>query len=679
MIWVWIGVPVLVAVLIYVRLFRGYTTPTRELNHLRPWSHAFVSLAGDTLFPAGGALPPSADDVDVVGYLDDWLGRLPRQQRTLIKLLFLGLEQAPLLAPSLRRFSGLSREERERLFAAWEGSRLYYRRSILAALRTVFSFAYLDHPKVHEALGIADRTACQPIPTTHLTPDELGEGKLLDLADHDPDVRVECDVVVVGTGAGGAVAAQVLAQAGLDVVILEEGPLIRPEDVSRNCGIGMTQILHEGGMRTMIGPTATPTMQGRCVGGSTLPNSAILFRFPDPVLDRWRDEFGVEGIDNRVLAASYERVEGATDKAQARPEQLGPKNLLFARGAEAMGIDAEPFHLAKKGCKGCGECLPSCPIGAKRSTDISHVPAAVKAGARLYVNCRCDEVLAGEGGARGVIGSFIGGDGRKTGRIRVRSRAVVLGGGVFGTPIVLKRSGLANSSGMVGRNLRAHPGGALFGLFDEPVNPWIGSTQGYGAFLDEHTKIEVLWSPLSVMAVRMPGFGHALKENLAQFRHTAVWDAVVWGESVGRILTYSGSNPTVWYHFNQTDTDRMIAALRVVAEMFFEAGAHGILPGIHGLPEKLTTRDQLDLLKPGTIKPSQLVVAATHLFGTCRMGTDPASSVVDCRGESHDVRNLFVVDSSVMPFGTRVNPHEPIMALADLFSQRIVERMKTDA
>ena len=100
---------------------------------------------------------------------------------------------------------------------------------------------------------------------------------------------------------------------------------------------------------------------------------------------------------------------------------------------------------------------------------------------------------------------------------------------------------------------------------------------------------------------------------------------------------------------------------------------------LRGLPEKLTTRDQLDLLKPGTIKPSQLVVAATHLFGTCRMGTDPASSVVDCRGESHDVRNLFVVDSSVMPFGTRVNPHEPIMALADLFSQRIVERMKTDA
>ncbi len=679
MIWIWMGLPVLLAVIVFLRLFAGYPRADRKLDHLRPWAVSFARAAGETLFPPGGSLPPSAEDVDVVGYFDRWFGKLPRQQRTMLKLLFLMLEQSPLLSLRFQRFSGLSVDGRQRVFQAWESSRFYYRRSLLASLRTVFSFAYLDHPSVHEALGIADRKACKPVPTTHLTPEERGAGKLLDLEDHDGRVAEECDVVVVGTGAGGAVAAQVLAEAGLDVVILEEGPLVRPEEVDRNCGMGMAQTLHEGGLRTMIGPTATPTIQGRCVGGSTLPNSAILFRFPDMVLDRWRDEFGVEGIDNALLAESYERVERATGKAPARPEQLGPKNLLFARGAKALGIEAEPFHLAKVGCKGCGECMPSCAIGAKRSTDISHVPAAVRAGARLYVNCRCDEVLAGDGGARGVLGTFFDGAGKKAGRIKIRSRAVVLGGGVFGTPIVLKRSGLANSSGWVGRNLRAHPGGALFGLFDELVNPWIGSTQGYGAFLDDHTKIEVLWSPLSVMAVRMPGFGLALKENLASFRHTAVWDAVVWGESVGRILTYSGSNPTVWYHFNQTDTDRMIGALRVVAEMFFEAGAHTILPGIHGLPERLTRRDQLDLLKPGQIKPSQLVVAATHLFGTCRMGVDPRTSVVDCRGESHDVRNLFVVDSSVMPFGTKVNPHEPIMALADLFAHGIVDRLKRDA
>jgi len=677
MIWLWIAIPVVLVVVVAIRLFAGYPAPDRPSKRLGRASYAFVQAAGETLFPPGGDVPVSSVDADTTGYLDRWFDAIPAQQRVLITCLFLLLEQAPLVFGfHLRRFSGLSPEARTAYFERWEKSNWYFVRAMVVSLRTVFSFAYLDHPKVHEALGIRERDACKPTPTTHLTPEDRGEGLLLGLDDHAPEVEEEADVVVVGTGAGGAVAAKELAEAGLNVVIIEEGPFVRPEQVARDCGMGMTEIMYEGGLRTMIGPTATPTIQGRCVGGSTLPNSAILFRIPDGVLAEWADDHGVVGLTNEALAASYERVEIATHKQPARPAELGPKNLLFAKGAEAMGIKAEPFHVAKDGCKGCGECYPSCPIGAKKSTDISHVPAAVRAGARLYTDCRCDEVLAAEGGVRGVLGTFVGPDGKKRGRIRVRCRAAVLGAGVFGTPIILKRSGLANASGQVGLNLHAHPGGAIFGVFPEEVNPWIGHTQGYGAFIDETFKIEVLWSPLAVMAVRMPGFGHVLKEHLALFKHIAVWDTVVRGTSTGRILAYSGSNPTVWFKFNQRDTDVLVRGLKLIGEMFFAAGAHTLLPGIHGLPTKLTDPSQLDLLVPGQIKPQQVTVAATHLFGTCRMGEDPASSVVNSRGESHDVPNLFIVDSSVMPNGTRVNPHEPIMALSDYFTQGIIERLK---
>lgn len=674
---VWIAIPLVLAAAVVARLFAGYPAPEREFKHLSRWSHSFLRTAGESMFPAGGALPPSSEEVDLVGYLDSWLGAIPKQQRLLMNLLFMLLEQAPLVfGPHLSRCSKLSDEQRTAYFEKWDRSGIYFVRAMLVSLRMVLSFAFLDHPKVQEALGMSDRDACKPVPSTHLSPENRGAGQLIDLADHGPEVTEEADVVVVGTGAGGAVAAKELAAAGLNVVILEDGPFIRPEEVSRNCGMGMSQILAEAGLRTMIGPTATPTMQGRCVGGSTLPNSAILFRIPEHVLTEWRDDFGIEGLTTEALTASYDRVEKATCKQQTKPSALGPKNLLFAKGAEAMGIEAEAFHLAKEGCKGCGECLPSCQIGAKKSTDLSHVPDAVRAGARLYVNCRCDEVLAGEGGARGVLGSFRDHDGKKVGRIRIRSRAVVLGAGVFGTPIILKRSGLGNSSGLVGRNLHTHPGAAVFGIFEDPVKPWIGSTQGYGAFIDERLKIEVLWSPMAVMAVRMPGFGLVLKENMALFKHLAIWDAVVRGTSTGRILGYSGNNPTVWYHQNQRDTDELIRGLRIVSEMFFAAGAQFLMPGIYGLPAKLGP-DQIDLLKPGTIKASQVVAAATHLFGTCRMGPDPRSSVVDCMGESHDVRNLFIVDSSVMPNGTQVNPHEPIMTLSDYFSQGIIERLRT--
>lgn len=677
---VWILIPVVLLGLLLLRLFAGYPEPKRELKVLKPWSHAFVVAGGETLFPAGGELEPSAEDVDVPGYLDEWFAGLPGQQRVLMTLLMLLMEQGPLLfGLHLRRFSGLSVEARTRYLAGWENSSIYYRRALLTSVRMIFSFAYLDHPRVQEALGMADRKACQPTPTTHLTPEDRGDGMVLGLDDHGETVCEECDVVVIGTGAGGAVAAKELAEAGLKVIILEEGPFVRPEEVSRNCGIGMGQILYEAGLRTMIGPTATPTIQGRCVGGSTLPNSAILFRIPDFVLGEWRDRYGVEGLTNDVLLPSYERVEKATDKHPARPEQLGPKNTLFAKGAEAVGLEPEPFALAKTGCKGCGECMPSCPIGAKNSTDISHVPAAVRAGARLYHSCRCDEILAAERGVTGVLGTFVDARNKKHGRMRIRCRGAVLAGGVFGTPIVLRKSGIAISSGQVGRNLHAHPGGAMFGVFPEEVKPWIGSTQGYGAFLDDTTKVEVLWAPMATMAVRLPGFGLALKEHLARFKHIAIWDAVVRGTSTGRILAYSGNNPTVWFKFNQHDTDLMVKGLRTVGEMFFAAGAEAILPGIHGLPAELRDPGELKLLEPGRITAKQLVVAATHLFGTCRMGEDPNASVVDSRGEAHDVRNLWVCDASVMPNGTRVNPHEPIMALSDYFSQGIIERMRREA
>lgn len=362
-------------------------------------------------------------------------------------------------------------------------------------------------------------------------------------------------------------------------------------------------------------------------------------------------------------------------KTLACGPELGRKNELFAIGAEAMGIDAHPFELGKDGCKGHGSCLPACRIGAKYSTDLSHVPDAIQAGARLYTQARCDKVMASQGQAQGVTGHFVDLKGRKTGRFRVKARGVVLAGGVLGTPLILKRSRLANRSGMVGRNLRGQPGAAIYAVFPDKVEPWKGHTQGYGAFLDDHRKIEVLWSPLSIMAVRMPGFGHALKENLALFPYTAVWDVVIRGTSTGRILGGSGSDPIAWFPQNRVDTDRIVSGLKLLGEMAFAAGAHTVMPGAYGLPDRFTDPSQLSVLAPGAIHPSQLVMASTHVFGTCRMGGDPTRSVVNSRGECHDVKKLWICDGSVLPNGTRVNPHEPIMAIADWFSKGIAERL----
>ncbi len=677
---------VLLALLLFLQLALalrfvvGYPAPERELKGLGRSTWAFVKAAGETLFPAGGAIPPSSTDVDVPGYLDTWMAGLPARQQIMITLLFTAIEQGTLiLGPGLNgklhRFSGLAPQERTAYLQRIEQNPLFLVRALLAALRTIFSFAYLDREPVQEALGIAP-PPCEWPKSTHLRPETMGKGSLHELSDHPSELELSCDVVVVGTGAGGGVAARELAAAGLDVVILEEGPFIRPEEVSNDTGTAMTQVLAEAGLRTFLAPSAVATIQGRCVGGSTFPNSAILFRIPDDVLDEWRDTLGVQGLTNDALAASYERVERLARKGPASAPELGRKNELFAKGAAAMGIDAHPFDLGKDGCKGHGSCLPACRMGAKYSTDLSHIPDAVSFGARLYTNARCHKVLASGGQADGVVGHFVDNKGVKVGKFRVKSRAVVLAGGVLGTPLILKRSGLANSSGMVGRNLHGQPGAAIYAIFDEKVEPWKGHTQGYGAFLDKHRKIEVLWSPLSIMAVRMPGFGHALKENLALFPYTAVWDVVIRGTSTGRILGGTGSDPMVWFPQNRVDTDRIASGLKLLGEMAFAAGAKAVMPGAYGLPDRITDPKQLELLGPGMINPNQLVMASTHIFGTCRMGGDPRTSVVNSQGECHDVKNLFICDGSVLPNGTRVNPHEPIMAVSDYFAQGIAARLK---
>jgi choline dehydrogenase-like flavoprotein len=662
------------------RFVLGYPPPARELRGLGRGTWAFVRAAGDALFPPGGAIPPSSDDVDVPGYLDNWMGDLPPRQQLLITLLFTAIEQGTLiwgpgLGGKLHRFSGLSAEQRVAYLQRIEQHSLFPVRALLAALRTIFSFAYLDREPVREALGMEPMPCSWPR-SEHLRPGTMGEGALIEPGDHPDEVEETCDVVVVGTGAGGGVAARELAAAGLEVVIIEEGPFIRPEEVSNDTGTAMTQVLAEAGLRTFLAPSAVASIQGRCVGGSTFPNSAILFRIPDDVLEEWRDEHGVQGLTNEALAASYQRVETLSRKGPASPEQLTAKDHLFLKGAAAMGIEAHPFELGKRGCAGHGSCLPGCRQGAKYSTDLSHVPDAVRLGARLYTRARCDKVLSSQGKAEGVVGSFVDAKGRKTGRFRVRSRAVVLAGGVLGTPLILKRSGLANGSGMVGRNLHGQPGAAIYAVFDELVEPWKGHTQGTGAFLDPHRKIEVLWSPLSIMAVRMPGFGHTLKENLALFPHTAVWDVVIRGTSTGRIIGGSGSDPMVWFPQNQVDTDRIVSGLKLLGEMAFAVGAKAVMPGAYGLPDRFTDPSQLSALAPGAVHPSQLVMASTHIFGTCRMGGDPRSSVVNSRGECHEVKNLYICDGSVLPNGTRVNPHEPIMAVSDYFAHGLAEKLK---
>jgi choline dehydrogenase-like flavoprotein len=495
-------------------------------------------------------------------------------------------------------------------------------------------------------------------------------------ADYDREVREEADVVVVGSGPSGAVVARELTEAGQRVVLLEEGPPFTPADFSLDGALSMARTLREGGLRTTAG-TVMPTMQAICLGGGSLVNSAICVRAPEFVLDRWCSDFELAHTRRTDLDPHYDAV-GAFLGISPTPENvLGERNLLFKKGCDALGISSEAISRNVRGCRGSGECFTGCRSRAKQSMDISYLPAALRGGARVLSSVRIERVLVEGRRAVGVVGRVVAPfTGHPSFEVRVRARRVVLAAGCMATPVLLQKSGdLANSSGQVGANLQFHPGVAMLGVFPDLVHPQFGATQGYQSlhFLREGFKLETLWAPPAVLAVRMPGSGYTLKERLARVPRSAIWDAIAsCNRSIGTVRARSrGLDPKLTWNLHPDDVPILAKALHTLARIFFAAGAEWVMPGVHGIPEELHSLAEADVLKSRDFKASQFLTGGNHAFCSTRMHGDPRRGVVDEYGRCHDVDGLYIADTGIFPRCPSVNPMWTGMALAHRLAGRI--------
>ena len=410
-------------------------------------------------------------------------------------------------------------------------------------------------------------------------------GEVRVFAQYADDFTESADVVVVGSGPCGSVIAKELAEAGRSVVLLEEGPPFTPDDFRLDGATSMTRTMREGGLRATRG-TVMPTMQAIALGGGSLVNSAICVRAPEFVLDDWCERFGLEATTRRDLDPHYDAVEKFLGIAPTPDAVQGPRNLLFRDGCDALGYTSEPIARNVRGCRGSGECFTGCRARAKQSMDISYVPAAIRAGARVLTSLQVQRVRTDGRRATGVEGRVVAPFGGPLGpRFRVDARCVVLAAGCMATPVILQKSGnLANSSGQAGENLQFHPGVSIMGVFPDPVHPQFGATQGYQslAFLPEGFKLETLWAPPGVLATRLPGLGPSLKEHLAEIPRAAIWDAIAsCHRSLGRVRARRGSmDPVLTWRLHPEDVPILRHALEVLAEIFFAAGAESIVPGI---------------------------------------------------------------------------------------------------
>ncbi|MCG8590760.1 MAG: GMC family oxidoreductase [Proteobacteria bacterium] len=505
-------------------------------------------------------------------------------------------------------------------------------------------------------------------------------GEVRVFAQYQRDFSEECDVAIVGSGPTGAVVAHELALAGKRVVLLEEGPPFTPADFELDGARSMARTMREGGVRTTRG-SVMPTMQAICLGGGSLVNSAICPRAPEFVLDEWCTRHDLEHTTRAGLDLHYDAVADFLGIGPTPENVLGARNLLFAKGCEALGYSSEPMPRNVRGCRGSGECFTGCRSRAKQSMDVSYIPEAIRHGARVLTSVQVQEVVTEGRRAVGVAGQVVAPfGGRRSHRFRVNAKTVVLAAGCMATPVLLQKSGnLANSSGQVGRNLRFHPGVAIAGIFPERLDPQFGATQGYQSrqFLREGFKLETLWAPPGVLAVRTPGLGLPLLERLAELPYTAVWDAIASANrSTGTVRAVPGTlNPFLSWRLHPEDLGILVRALQVLAEIFFAAGAKKIIPGVQGLPPLLHSPEEAEMLKRHPIRATDIVMGGNHAFCSTRMHGDPRKGVVDELGRCHDLDGLYIADTGIFPRCPSVNPMFTAMALAHRQAQALVDRL----
>ena len=476
------------------------------------------------------------------------------------------------------------------------------------------------------------------------------------------------DFVIVGSGAGGGAAARELSRAGARVVVLEEGPLIDRASLTTVARESMLRIFRAQGKQAAFGRATTPILQGRCVGGTTFVNSAIVWRLPEKVVARWKSEFGL-ALSEEALLRAYQRIEEEmSEREVVEGVNSNKQDLLMRAGAAKLGLEGRFLHRYERGCLGSGRCLHGCPNDAKQSTTINDLKRAVGDGASIFANAEVTRVAIEHGRARAVVGK-IGGTGPEAGRpFRVEAkRAVILSASAIQSPMLLQRSNIRHSH--LGAHFMAHPGTTVMGVYPDRVDMWTGASQGYEVLGLRDTvgvKLESINVPPEVVAARF--FPAPARASASGWRSLPV-HRLVGGGGQGRGPGRGASVAAVRrrrssYNLLGSDIDRVRRGMRALAEMHFAAGALEVLPGVYGLPETIRSADEIRIFDDAPLDPGAYSMVATHLFGGARAGGDAGGFVVDPNLKVNGVDALYVMDASVFPSNTGVNPQHSIMAIA---------------
>ncbi len=500
------------------------------------------------------------------------------------------------------------------------------------------------------------------------------------------DLELSADVCVIGTGAGGAITASVLAAAGFDVLMVEEGGYFTSADFTMRERDVVPKLYQEAATRaTADGGIAI--LQGRAVGGTTVVNWTTSFRTPEDVIAHWAKNHAVRGFNYADLVPHYETVEKRLAIAQVEVDSLNANNRTLYDGCKAMGWDVSPIRRNVYACMQTGFCHLGCPVNAKRSMLVTTIPDAIDAGARLLFRARADRLEVEGGQVKRMVGTLLDSEGRlPTGHgVSIKAQRFVVSGGAINSPALLLRSGL-DSAGIVGTRTFVHPALGSLAFYDKEIAPFQGAPQSAASHHFAHRGDEVgffleavPWYP-GLASTAVPGYGPHHLQVMGEAAHMAIHVAILidgFHDDVpgGKVTLRPSGAPLLDYPIPSRLWSAMTFAQKRMAELELASGARRVVT-LHDDPAVVTSKENVEsAMNALRWEVGSTPVFTAHLMGGCRMGDDPASSVV--RSEDlrhHTVQNLHVVDGSVFPTSLGVNPQESIYGLAHLMATRMATK-----